>query len=180
MTARRSRLLGGLALAIYVLHTANHLAHGRAYDLLWVCNLATALLAIGCLARAPALAAISLLWLCVGTALWLLDAFTGGEVIWTGILTHVGGTAVAAFAVAGLGMPRGTWYRAVAAAAVIVAITRLVTSPEHNVNLAFAVREGWEARFSSHLPYLGLLFAVAATVFFGIERGVMLIRGGAR
>lgn len=169
-SSRALTLLGVLALAIYVLHTANHLRRGTPHDLLWVCNLATALLAIGCLARNATLAAIPLLWLSAGTPFWLLDAFAGSEVMATSILTHVGGLMISVLAIWKLGMPRGAWYRASAASALVVALSRVATPAEYNVNLAFSVRTGWEPFFGDHLLYIGMLFAVASVVFFVVER----------
>ena len=174
-SARTLTLLGALALAIYVLHAANHLRRGTPHDLLWICNLATALLVIGCLVRNATLAAIPLLWLSAGTPIWLLDAFTGSEVLATSLLTHFGGLTVSALAVRELGMPRGTWYRASAASALVVALSRVATSPEHNLNLAFSVHPGWEPYFDDHLLYLAMLFAMAAVVFFAVERLVARI-----
>jgi hypothetical protein len=169
-----------MALAIYALHSANHVLGGTAHDLLWICNLAPGLLAIGCLARVPTLAAIPMLWLSVGTPLWLLDALAGGAVIPTGALSHVGGLTLSVLAVRGLGLPRGTWLKAVAAVLFVMALSRIATPPEHNVNLAFSVRAGWEPYFSSYPLYFGMLVAVFTSVFFVVERLFVRITSEAR
>ena len=57
-------------------------------------------------------------------------------------------------------------------------LSRLVTRPEHNVNLVFHVEPGWEARFSSFPLYFLLLAAVATLTFYALERvAVRLTRG---
>jgi hypothetical protein len=179
-SGRTLDFFGALALIIYLLHAGNHLRRGTPHDLLWICNLATALLAIGCLARRPTLVAIPLLWLAAGTPLWILDALAGSEVIATSLLTHFGGLAISTLAVGKLGMPRGTWYRAMAASAAVVVLTRLVTAPEDNVNLAHGVRAGWESSFGNHLLYLAMLFAVAGAIFFAVERLFLRLTSEAR
>ncbi len=168
-------VLGVLALTIYVLHAANHLRLGTAHDLLWMCNLATAVLAIGCLARNATLVGMPMLWLSIGTPLWLMDLLHGGEVLATGILTHVGGLAISVMAVIKLGMPRGTWYRATVVLGVVMALSRIATPREANVNLVFSVRTGWDAYFGSHLVYLAMLLAIGAAGAFAVERVVVRI-----
>ena len=169
-STRYLRILGALALAIYALHAANHLRRGEAHDLLWICNLAPGVLAIGCFARSPSIAALPLLWLGVGTPLWLLDALAGGAVVGTGILVHLGGLALAALAVHHLGMPRGSWYRAVVVLALVMLLTRIATPAEHNVNVAFAIRPGWQPYFPSYAVYFAALLAIFSSAFFAIER----------
>lgn len=164
----RALALGAAAIALA--HAGYHAARGEWHDLLWLCNLAVPLLALGCALRTPRLAAIALLWLAFGTPMWLLDLMTGGEVIATSLLTHLVGPLLAVLAVRELGWARGSWLLASAAAAGVLLVSWLVTPPRYNVNLVFSVWAGWERYFPSHALYLTLLVAGAAISFFTIER----------
>lgn len=170
MRGRRLDLWGALALLLYALHAANHIRRGAMHDLLWVCNVAPLVLGISCLRRSAIGVAIPLLWLSSGTALWLLDALTGGELMVTAIFTHIGGLAISALAVRTLGMPSGAWYKAAGALGVLVGLSRVLTPAQYNVNLSFRVWTGWEVYFPSHVAYLGLLLAISTTAFFVVER----------
>jgi len=80
------RVLGIVAFVFYAIHATAHLYRGEPYDLLWACNVAAVLVALGLLLRNATLNAIGLLWLCFGTSLWILDLATGGEFLPTSTL----------------------------------------------------------------------------------------------
>jgi hypothetical protein len=164
-----ARTLGLLAVAFSFAHAAEVLFRGAWSDLLWLCNIASLLLAAGCLWPAPALNAVGVSWLFFGVWLWLLDLLTGGELMPTSILTHVGSPVVGVLAARRLGWPRGAWWKAVAGEGLLIALTRLLTPEAANVNLAFRVWQGWEERFPNHTRYLALLLASTGAVYFVIE-----------
>jgi len=165
------RVIGTLALLFWAIHAGNHLFFlHSAYDLLWTCNVATPLLAIGAFSKNARTCAIALCWLSYGVPLWLLDLATGANMIGTSILTHVGGLVLAFLAVRKLGFPKHTWLYAVAASMVLVVLARMFTSAEHNVMLSHRVHDGWETHFASYPPYLALMIAASAAVFFAVEQ----------
>jgi hypothetical protein len=170
---RRVPVLGTAALAISVLHDGYHLARGEAHDLLWFCNLACPLLAVGCFASSARACCVALLWLVFGTPLWALDVTTGGEIIVTSFLTHLGGLLVAVLAARQLGWAARSWLWASGGVALVMLMTRLFTLPVHNVNLAFSVWPGWEKYFPDHTLYLVLLLSGAAVTFLLVERVMM-------
>ena len=55
--------LGALMLLIYLAHVFHHLGNGTSDELLWMCNVAAALLVIGCITQNDHACAIPLLWL---------------------------------------------------------------------------------------------------------------------
>ena len=164
------KAIAALALLFWAIHAGNHVfvIHSP-YDLLWTCNVAPPLLAIGALAKNARACAIALCWLSYGVPIWLLDLATGGGVIATSILTHLGGLALAILAVRNLGFPKHTWLWSVAASMVLVVLARVFTSAEHNVMLSHRVHDGWETHFPSYPPYLALMIAGSAAVFFVVE-----------
>lgn len=158
-----------LAAVFWIIHGGNHVLRGTAHDLLWACNVAPPLLAAGCFLRNARLCAIGTSWLSYGVPIWLLDLATGGNLIPTSVLTHFGGLAIGILAARRLGWPRHSWLAAVGASLVLVLLSRILTSAQHNVMLAFRVHEGWERHFASHPAYLALMIACSAVVFLVVE-----------
>lgn len=158
------------AAAIYGYGAYAHIARGEAPDLLWLCNVAPLVLALGCALGRARLIATSICWLGFGTPMWLIDLFGGGSWMLASLTTHLGGLLVGLFAVRQLGWPRRSWLTAVAAHVGVLGLTRLLTPPKFNVNLVFGVWPGWETLFPSHLVYLVGLGALASLTYYVLER----------
>jgi hypothetical protein len=169
--AGRLPLFGALALTCFVVHASYHVLHGRPHDALWVCHVAALSIALGCFIGQPSFVAVGVLWLSFGNPLWVTELLTGGEFLPTSILTHVVAFVVGIVAVRKLGWPRAAWGKATIALLPLLGLTRLVTPPPANVNLAFGVAGGWEKTFPSHGVYLLLLYGSAALTFFLAELG---------
>jgi hypothetical protein len=168
--ARRLRWAGVLATSFFAVHTVEVLVARAPWDAVWACHVSCLWIAAGCFFRAPVPAAIGVSWLSYGTPTWLLDLASGGVLVKTSILSHLGGLAVGLFAARLLGWPRGTWWKALAALLALVLVTRLTTAPLHNVNLAFAVHPGWERYFPTYDRYFLFLLFTNALVFRLAER----------
>ena len=166
----KPHVLATIAIMLYVPHVLWHIRDGSAWDLLWVCNVAMPVLAVGCLMRNARLCVIAFLFLVYGTPLWLVDSVTGGAMVPTSPLIHLGGLALGVVAIRGLGWPRRTWLLASAASAIVLALTYLASPPASNVNLAFRVQDGWERWFTNHALYVALLWLSAAGSFWLAER----------
>ncbi len=162
-------LLAGLALMSFVVHGGNHVLRGEPHDLMWFCNLSPLLLAMGCALRRPLAVTIPLLWLMYGTPMWLLDLFTGANVIWTSFLPHFLCIAVGLLAARKLTWPKRSWLWASLGSLLVLGLTRLITPAEHNVNLVFSVWQGWEQYFPQHSVYLAALVGLSALEFLLVE-----------
>jgi hypothetical protein len=127
------------------------------------------MLALGCFAKSSRLCASALMFLAYGTPFWAVDLATGASMIPTSPLVHVGGPIIAILAVRRLGCARWSWAFAAAASALLLLVSRIVTPPAANVNLAFRVDRGWERFFPSHPLFVGLLWLSGACVFVMIE-----------
>jgi len=161
--------LGLAALACYAIHAGFHLYNGRPEEMLWMCHLGAALVGAGLLFSSATANGIGTLFLCIGTPLWVMYLAGGGELYPTSTLPHLGGLAIGLYGVRRLGLPTGTWWKAVAALIALILVCRLVTPPHANVNVAFAVYPGWEKVFPSHLVYLAVMMAQSAGYFFLCE-----------
>lgn len=157
--------LGLAALGCYAIHAAFHLFHGRPEELLWSCHIGAAVVGTGLLFSSAATNGIGLLFLFMGTPIWLLDLAGGGVFYPTSCFTHLGGLAIGLYGAVRLGMPPGTWWKSVVALAALIAVCRLVTPPVANVNVAFAIYAGLERVFPNHPVYLTTMMFLAAGYF---------------
>jgi hypothetical protein len=166
---KRTAQFGVAALVCYAIHATFHLIHRRPEDLLWACHLGAAVVGIGLLSSSATINGIGLLFLCMGTPIWLMDLASGGEFYPTSCFTHLGGLAIGLYGARRLGLPSGTWWKAVLALITLILVCRLVTPERANVNVAFAVYAGLEKVFPSHLIYLVIMMAAAAVYFLVLE-----------
>lgn len=161
--------LGLAALACYAGHGAFHVLNGRPEDLLWACHLGAALVGAGLLAGIASLHGVGVLFLCLGTPLWLLDLAAGSDFLPTSCLTHFGGLAIGLVGVRRLGMPRGVGCLAALALIALILTCRLVTPAAANVNLAFATAPGAGPYFPSYQSYIATAVGFAACYFIALE-----------
>jgi len=117
----------------------------------------------------PTLNGIGTLFLCLGTPLWLMDLAGGGEFYPTSCFTHLGGLAIGLYGARRLGVPGGIWWKAIVALIALILVCRLVTPPQANINVAFAIYPGWEKYYPSHLSYLITMLSIATGYFFITE-----------
>ncbi len=160
------RVLGILALVCYAIHGGAHLLKHQPENLLWACHIGAALVGVGLLFGSASLNGIGVLFLLLGTPLWILDLLTGGEWLPTSCFTHVGGLAIGLYGVRRLGLPRAVWWQSVVTLMGLILLCRLVTPREANVNVAFAIQHGWEDYFPSHGVYLVIVMAQVTVYFF--------------
>ena len=160
---------GTLAVLFFLIHAGALVYAGEPYHIIWSCHLGCLIVGMGLLVRLPWLYAIGFFWLTMGVPLWLLNVLTGHEFMLTSILSHGGGVIVAVYGLRFMEIPRFAWAAATAGLAVLGLLTRWVTPPDANVNLAFAVWSGWEDRFPSHFWYVVMLLSIAAVSFWFIE-----------
>jgi hypothetical protein len=162
-------ILGATALACYAALAAVHLSRGEPQDLLWACHLAALLVGFGLLFRSPTMNAVGVLWSSFGTPLWALDLATGGEWIPTALLTHAAAIVIGVIGVRHLGLPRLAALKAMVAYLALWALTRAVTPPWANVNVAFAVYQGWQRWFTSYPSYFVMLLALGLAALMTAE-----------
>lgn len=161
--------LGVAALACFALYAGYEARFGLLANVVWACNLATLMVAIGLLCRWPTWNAWGFLWLVLGLPLWLLELLTTAECHVFSVLTHVGGLLLGLAGVRRLGLPRGAWWQAAASLYLLHLASRWVTPEAENINLAFRVWKGWESYFPSHRVYILLLMAGTSGLFAGVE-----------
>ena len=169
-TARlgRTRLLGALALAGWSAHAEALLLREAPHSLLWCCNLGALLLGLGLVANRPTIAGVGLLWVALGTPIWLIALSLGREFLPTSLLTHLGALA-AGLAAERAALPTGAWKAAWTGLAGLHFLSHAVLGPEPSVNLS-----GTALRTSpwAHAALIALCAAAAALLLPLLERGL--------
>jgi len=170
MRDKKFRIAAGtLAVLFFLIHAGALVYAGEPYHIIWSCHLGCLIVGIGLLVRQPWLYAIGFFWLTMGVPLWLLNILTSREFMLTSILSHVGGMIIAVYGLRFITIPRFAWAAATAGLVVLGILSRLVTPPGANVNLAFAVWSGWEDQFHSYFWYVFMLLSIAAISFGLLE-----------
>ena len=168
----RHRGSAAVVLACWCAHAVHHVARGTPLDLLWACNVAVPILALGLLLGAPLPSAVALLWLSFGTPVWLVDLASGAGLVVTSPLVHVVAPVAGVIGMRRLEWPRRAWLAASLASVVLLAVSRLVGEPGPNVNLAFRIHPGWERLFGTHPRQLAALLLASTLVFFFVDHAV--------
>jgi hypothetical protein len=146
----RFRLLGLLPLAFFTAHfvfywKAPFYAENRGVDnMLWMCNVGNLVLAIGILTLRPWLIRLAVIWLIPGLPLWLFEVVRNGGWLLTSFLTHIGGLAVGLVAIQRVRADKVSWLYALVWYVAAQILSRLLTSPYWNVNIAHRIYGGYE------------------------------------
>jgi hypothetical protein len=91
------------------------------------------------------------------------------------VLTHVVGLIVGVAGLAQLGMPSGVWSAAAAIMLSLHFLSRWITPPADNVNMAHAVHPAFRPLVSTVNGFLAGIVAAFTPTFFLLERLLVLI-----
>ncbi|HEX8819247.1 MAG TPA: hypothetical protein VF794_04935 [Archangium sp.] len=160
------RGLGLALLAALGLHAATK-GQARLPELLWICHVASTLLAVGLLASVQGLVALGfLIHVGMGMPAFLIDVAFGERPSPTSWLVHLLPLVAGGVALRHTGLPPRTWLAAWGAVLILLAVSILLTPPALNINLVHEawgptkdVLPGvWPVRVFHALEALGLLF----------------------
>lgn len=162
----RMRLVGLLPLLFFIGQGIHYWRIDQLGHLLWMCNIGNLGLAFGLLFERSLLVRVAAIWTIPGLFVWFLYVVLAWGVFLSSTLAHLGGLAVAVFALRIYRMDRNAWRYALGWFLLVQLISRFVTSPELNVNLAHAVQPGWEQSFPSYWTFwLTLTFAAVVILW---------------
>lgn len=159
-------LRAGGPLLLLALLGAYALEHGRENlaELLWACHVCTALLGLGLLLGLWRLvAAAALFYVTVGVPAWLLEVVASGTTTASSLALHLATPLVGGLALRGRPPPRGTVALAFALYPAVLLLSRMLTDPARNINVAHAV---WPA-MSPYFPSLGLYWVFNGVLVLG-------------
>ncbi len=170
----RFRLWGLLPLAAFLLHLQFNWTHDVLGNTLWMCLVSNLFLAIGVLCAQASLIRLAVIWLIPGVPLWLMDMLQFGMVTRVTFLSHLGGTVLGLVALRRVGAARRTWVYAFVWYLVLQQLSRMVTPPELNVNVAHTIYPGWERFFGAYWQYWMFTTVSAAAGLWVIGRMLLL------
>jgi len=156
----RLRLLGIFPLIFFLAQVKHYWPINELGNLFWMCNVGNLILALGLFLEKPLVIRLAAIWTIPGLIIWILYVVLMWGVFWSSTLAHVGGLAVALVALSQVGMDRMAWRWAFGWYLVIQLLSRFLTAPALNVNLAHAVQPGWDRTFHSYWSFWLVLTAV--------------------
>ena len=170
MTHRgKTRALGWVAILFYAVHGAYHWQQGVPENMLWACHLGALLVGFGLLLDSANLNGVGVLWLAIGTCLWLVGLGMDVPFLPTSALTHVGGLAIGLWGTRRLGIPGGVAWKALVALGLLHLISRFLNPPGKNINMAREIASGLEGWFPSHALFLLAIGAFCGAAFLLLE-----------
>lgn len=162
----RLRLLGVLPLLFFFGQAVHYWRISELGHMLWMCNIGLLVLALGLFFEKPLLVRVPAIWTIPGIFAWFFFYVVTWGVFLSSVLVHVGGLVVAAIALRTYRMDRQSWRYAFGWALLVQLISRFVTAPQLNVNVAHAVQPGWERMFPSYwMFWLAAIVAMAAVLW---------------
>jgi hypothetical protein len=162
----RLRLLGILPLLFFFAQGVHYWRINQLGHLFWMCNLGNLILALGLFFEKPVVIRLAAIWTIPGLVVWFVYVVVAWGMFFSSTLAHVGGLAVAAVALRTYRMDRRAWSYALGWYLVVQLISRFLTAPELNVNLAHAVQPGWEQTFTSYWMFWLTLTVVTVAVLW--------------
>ncbi len=145
-------------------HTGVKIELGILDEMLYFCHIAAMVQLLGLLTLSPRLVVVGGLYnSLIGFPSWILDVVTTGTTTPSSTVLHLGTAAIGLAYARRFGVPRGLVPASIALTAGAMALARLLTRPELNVNTAFRPYPVWPAGtplWASVLFNLGLCAAV--------------------
>ena len=133
-----------------------------------MCNVGNLLLAIGLFLNHKELIRAAAIWTIPGLGIWFWFVWLNGSTPWSSTLAHVGGIIVGMIVLRRVRMDRIAWLYALAWYLFMQLVSRTVTSPDLNVNVAHHIQTGWENTFSSFWKFWLVMTVVGAVGLWAI------------
>src|SRR5215213_3553020 len=156
------RFLGVLPLIFCLAQAVHYWRINELGHMLWMCNIGNLVLALGLFFEKPMLIRLAAIWMVPGLFLWFIYVVLAWGVFLTSTLAHVGGLIVALIALSRVRMDRTAWRWAFGWYLIVQLVSRFITPPALNVNVAHAVASGWERTFQSYWSFWLVLSAATA------------------
>jgi hypothetical protein len=164
----RFRLIGLLPLTFFLAQAFHYWLGGGMGNLLWMCNIGNLLLAVGLFFNHREMIRAAAIWTIPGLGIWIRYVLFEYDFVFSSALAHVGGIVVALIVLRRVRMDRMAWVYALVWYLVMQVVSRLVTDPRLNVNVAHRIQTGWEATFSSYWKFWTLMTALVAFCLWAI------------
>jgi hypothetical protein len=164
----RFRLIGFLPLTFFLAQAFHYWRFGGAGNLLWMCNIGNLLLAAALFLDQRELIRATALWTIPGLVIWIRYVLFEYDFVISSALAHVGGIIVGLIVLRRVRMNRIAWVYAFAWYLFMQIVSRVVTDPLLNVNLAHRIQTGWENTFSSYWKFWFVLTLLVGSCLWAI------------
>jgi hypothetical protein len=166
----RFRLIGLLPLSFFLAQAIHYGRVGGAGNLFWMCNIGNLLLAAGLFLNHRELIRAAAIWTIPGLGIWIRYVVFEYDFVASSALAHVGGIVVALIVLRRVRMDRIAWVYASVWYLFMQVVSRLVTAPVLNTNVAHRIQTGWENAFSSYWKFWIVMTALVAVCLWAIGR----------
>ena len=160
------RILGLFPLAFFFAQANHYWEINELGHMLWMCNIGNLVLAIGLFLNNALLVRVAVIWMFPGLAVWLVYVALAWGMFLSSTLAHVGGMIVGLVAIRRVGMDQTAWRFALGWYLIVQFLSRLLTPPNLNVNVAHSVEEGWRQTFNAYWKFWVVLTVVTALVLW--------------
>jgi hypothetical protein len=164
----RFRLIGLLPLTFFLAQTVHYWRVGGMGNLAWMCNIGNLLLATGLFLNHRELIRAAAIWTIPGLGLWIRYVLFEYDFVVSSAFAHVGGIIVALIVLRRVRMDRIAWVYALVWYLFMQIVSRLVTPPVLNTNVAHRIQTGWEHTFSSYWKFWIVMTALVAFCLWAI------------
>lgn len=172
----RFRLIGLLPLSFFLAQAIHYWRVGGAGNLLWMCNIGNLLLAVGLFLNHRELIRAAAIWTIPGLGIWIRYVLFEYDLVVSSALAHVGGIIVALIVLRRVRMDRIAWVYALVWYLFMEVVSRSLTAPVLNVNVAHRIQTGWENAFSnSYWKFWIVMTGLVAICLWGIGMILSLI-----
>ena len=162
----RLRLLGVMPLLFFFGQGVHYWRSNELGHMLWMCNIGLLVLAFGLFFEKPLLVRVPAIWTIPGIFMWFFFYVVIWGVFLSSVLVHVGGLVVAAIALRSYRMDAHSWRYAFGWFLLVQLLSRFLTAPQLNVNVAHTIQPGWERVFPSYWMFWLALTIVTAAVLW--------------
>ena len=169
---QRYRLIGLWPLIFFLAQAIHYWRVGGMGNLFWMCNVGNLLLAIGLFLNHRELIRAAAIWTIPGLLIWARYVLLEYDFVISSALAHVGGVIVALIVLRRVRMDRIAWVYAFVWYLFMQLVSRLVTDPRLNVNVAHRIQTGWGNAFRSYWKFWTVMTALVAVCLWMI--GVVL------
>ncbi|HEY6121892.1 MAG TPA: hypothetical protein VIV66_18185 [Pyrinomonadaceae bacterium] len=160
------RWLGLFPLLFFLLQGIHYWRANEIGNMLWMCNIGNLILAVGLFFANPRLIRVSALWMIPGLVVWFIYVVSAWGVFFSSTMAHVGGILIGLIALKRVGMDSHGWLYALVWYFAVQVLSRFLTPPALNVNLAHAIDPGWQLTFNSYWKFWLVLSATTALVLW--------------
>jgi hypothetical protein len=136
-------------LIFFLAQTIHYWRVGGMGNLFWMCNIGNLLFAIGLFLNHRELIRAAAIWTIPGLGVWFWYVWLSGSTPFSSTLAHVGGLVVALIVLRRVRMDRLAWLYAFVWYLFVQIVSRAITAPDLNVNVAHHIQSGWESAFVS-------------------------------